>query len=131
MPLRKTTGTLYLFREGKKISLKPGELVDLTADELKQIKAINPDALEHPSEADIELHELRNASKAAKASDEPSAPAAKKPASGKKKPAAGAAQAPAADAETAATAAAAAAAAAAAGTGTGDASDLDEEDEDL
>lgn len=128
MPLRKTTGTLYLFREGKKISLKPGELVDLTADELKQIKAINPDALEHPSEADIELHELRNASKATKASDEPLAPVAKKPASGKKKPAAGAAQAPAADAETAATAAAAAAAA---GTGTGDASDLDEEDEDL
>jgi len=108
MPLRKTTGTLYLFREGKKISLKPGELVDLSSDELKQIKAINPDALELPSEADIELHELRNASRSAvvaKDADGPATPA-KKPTA--KKKAAATAGAPAADAETAAAAAAAA-----------------------
>lgn len=129
MPLRKTTGTLYLFREGKKISLKPGELVDLSSDELKQIKAINPDALEHPSEADIELHELRNASRSAvvaKDADGPATPA-KKPAASKKKPAATAG---AADAETAAAATAAAAAAATEGGDTNKAAE-DDEDEDL
>ncbi|QVW27832.1 hypothetical protein AVP3_0018 [Aeromonas phage AVP3] len=128
MPLRKTTGTLYLFREGKKISLKPGELVDLSSDELKQIKAINPDALEHPSEADIELHELRTASRSAvvaKDADGPATPA-KKPAA-KKKPAATAG---AADAETAAAATAAAAAAATEGGDTNKAAE-DDEDEDL
>lgn len=128
MPLRKTTGTLYLFREGKKISLKPGELVDLSSDELKQIKAINPDALEHPSEADIELHEFRNASRSAvvaKDADGPATPA-KKPAA-KKKPAATAG---AADAETAAAATAAAAAAATEGGDTNKAAE-DDEDEDL
>ncbi|QGF21042.1 hypothetical protein MA12_gp34 [Pectobacterium phage MA12] len=41
MPKRIAVHTLVLTREGKRVTVKPGDLVDLTSDEVKELNALN------------------------------------------------------------------------------------------
>lgn len=41
MPKRIAVHTLVLTRDGKRVNVKPGTLVDLTADEVKELNALN------------------------------------------------------------------------------------------
>ena len=48
MPKRQTAHNVTIFRAGKRISIKPGTLVDLTAEEIADIEKANKDALVKP-----------------------------------------------------------------------------------
>ncbi|WOK01453.1 hypothetical protein [Pseudomonas phage UF_RH7] len=41
MPKRIAVHTLVLTRDGKRVNVKPGTLVDLTAEEVKELNALN------------------------------------------------------------------------------------------
>jgi hypothetical protein len=101
MILRKLLCSLVFERQGKRIELHPGSVAQFTPDEVQKLNKMNPDLLDYPSDDEVELFELRNASKAPKLEVSPGAnaglsdgPAVKaKPAPKKKGPAAQAAQA--------------------------------------
>lgn len=57
MPKRIAVHTLVLTRDGKRVTVKPGELVDLTSDEVKELNALNAirqPVNESPAEAPAE-----------------------------------------------------------------------------
>jgi hypothetical protein len=70
MAKRITAHTIVLFRQGKRISVKPGTLVDLSDAELADINKNAPDALRKPS-AEAEVVEVK-----LPAADTPAKPAA-------------------------------------------------------
>lgn len=64
MILRKLLTALVFERDGKRIDLAPGAVVQFTPDEVKRINAMNPELLEYPSDDEVELFNLRQAKKA-------------------------------------------------------------------
>lgn len=48
MPKRIAVHTIFTIRDGKRVKNMPGTEVDLTAAELEDIKAANPDAVRAP-----------------------------------------------------------------------------------
>lgn len=51
MPKRETAHTIILMREGKRVKIKPNHIVDLTAEELDDIRKLAPHALKPVVEA--------------------------------------------------------------------------------
>lgn len=78
MPKRIIVTSVHVQREGKVVVAKPGELFEFTADELADIKRLNPRAVrapvmedtQEPTEADLQRAAAEQAANEAKAKQE-------------------------------------------------------------
>ena len=93
MPKRIANNTLVLMRSGQRVTVKPGQQVDLTAEELADINRVAPDALRKPAaELPVDEVKLPDAPKPqvgkqekqgkGKQDEKPAAPAGETPAAG-------------------------------------------------
>lgn len=68
MPKRIIVTTIHAYRDNKMVAFTPGQMVDLTVDELDEIKKVNPRAVRAPVNEDrVELTEQQIADEAVKA----------------------------------------------------------------
>ena len=51
MPKRELLQAVVVQRDGERLKIKAGKVFDFTADELADIKKLNPDAIKAPQEA--------------------------------------------------------------------------------
>lgn len=91
MPKRIAANTLVLMRNGQRITVKPGQQVDLTNEELADITRVAPRALKKPlAELPVDEVKLPDApkpqggkqGKQEKKDEKPAAPAGETPAAG-------------------------------------------------